>query len=152
MSARCVNPNCGTNLSDGWAFCSECGADNRAPGDRPEVPDCSHQIERGEFCVLCGASVIEENEPDRPGSLWWEVFGWALLIGGVIMLGVSEMMVRDLTSGPEGFRALHVPRRTLDLSRPATQAYVLARVAFVMIPAGIACILILGKRWRLFKR
>jgi hypothetical protein len=151
MSARCVNLGCAQEVKDGWSFCSLCGTDNRPPAARKEISGCVHQIERGEFCVLCGASIIEENEPPKPGALWAEWIGWILLIGGVVMLGVSELMVRDLTSGPEGYRALHVPRRGLDLSKPATQVYLLARTSFVMIPAGIACILLLGRRWRIFK-
>lgn len=152
MSARCVNLGCAQEVKDGWSFCTFCGTDNRPPAARRSISGCGHQIETGEFCVLCGASVIEENEPENRSAIWFEVIGWALLIGGIAALIVSEMMVRDLTSGPEGFRALNVPGRGRDLSKPANQVYLLARVAFVMIPAGAVFIVFFGRRWRFFKR
>jgi len=85
---RCVA--CHRDVNETWAFCSYCGADTRAPEVQTTVGACeNHLIVDGEFCVACGASLLEleEGAPDRRA----EWFGWALLIGGALWLGASAL-------------------------------------------------------------
>lgn len=143
MGSKCVNLKCTEEVKNGWAFCSICGQDNRPPNLRASVVDCDHQIERGEFCVLCGDSTIDIHEPDNPDANWAEWIGWACLLGGVVLLIVSKIQWQQ---------ALSLGKDAPEYKRLMSDAYGFGRIAFYLIPAGAIFVVFLGKRWKIFRR
>lgn len=127
-------------MKDGWSFCAYCGTDNRQPSLRHDIPHCDHQIEAGEFCVQCGHSVIDIYEPQEPESRWREVFGWLLLLGGLALLTFSQIQRGEI----EG-----LGKEAPDYARKMANAYGAGRIGFILIPAGIFMIVVMGRRWRL---
>lgn len=136
---HCVNLSCRLDLKDEWVFCPKCGVDNRPPEERRKVDVCDHQIETGEFCVLCGVSILDQNEEEPGQAVWREIAGWVLLVGGVLMIVVSQVLMRD-------YQAPHATGRNMNL------AALLARLAFLFMPCGIILILSSPVRWRFFRR
>lgn len=143
MSARCVNPKCPGEIKEGWSFCSKCGQDNRPPFGRFTILDCEHQIELGEFCVRCGVSTIDAHEPDNPESHWFEWMGWALILGGALLLIFTQIQLRGAGALEKG---------SVEHGKAMRDAYSSGRLAFYMLPAGAIFVVFLGRRWKVFKR
>jgi len=68
--ARCVG--CHEVIDPAWAFCSDCGADNRAPENREAIAFHSHTYPSHQHCIVCGQAVPDVDDMGRPVNRAWE--------------------------------------------------------------------------------
>lgn len=78
---------------DGWAFCDQCGTDNRPPAARVRVEEDEHEAPNGEFCVRCGVSILDVNSDEDDDENRLRIYGgWAALLVGGISLCISNII------------------------------------------------------------
>ncbi|MFI5385729.1 MAG: hypothetical protein ACHQ50_06370 [Fimbriimonadales bacterium] len=87
--ANCIS--CHRQIEDSFAFCPNCGADNRPPEHRQAISYCPHQfVPGGVCCILCGAG-YDEPAGSTPVLRHRAVMHW--LLAGLVFTALLAYLL-----------------------------------------------------------